>query len=305
VKLGNNSQEAISIFKHLDSYNVSSNEDDGKIDLFLLPLNGRDFDYNSVSNNLLESVAEYALSWRIREQNKDKAMFISQKAREKFKDYTQNEGELGELLLFCFLEGYLEAPKILSKLELKTSNKMYVNGSDGVHIKKLKDSKYQLIFGESKMYKNISEGLSAAFNSIYDFKNEINLKGDVKSGINFEKGLISSFIDKITFDQEDEKVLASIIYPKKTITNNIKIEDAYAIFLGYEIDISSEQKRCSTEDFENEIEQKVKLQITDFKDKIYKKMSEKQLIGSTFYVYILPFTDIDKYRKKILGQVLN
>lgn len=304
MKCGANSQEAISIFKHLDSYNVSHNTDDGMIELFLLPINGRNFDYNSVSNNLLESVADYALSGKIKEKYEGKSMIISQKAREKFKNYKQNEGELGELLLFCFLEGHLEAPKILSKLELKTSNNLYVNGSDGIHLKKLKDSKYQLIFGESKMYKNISLGLSSAFNSISEFTNEINSNGDVKSGIDFEKGLISSNLDDIVFDNEDEKVLEYLIYPQKNIDSKIKIDDVYAIFLGYEIDTSEEKKTLSSEEFEKAIEQKVKLQITKFKSNIYEKIKEKDLLGSTFYVYILPFTDIDSNRKKVLGQVL-
>lgn len=50
---------------------------------------------------------------------------------EKFVDYTRNNGELGELLLFCFLETHLGAPQILTKLELKTSISHYVNGADG------------------------------------------------------------------------------------------------------------------------------------------------------------------------------
>jgi hypothetical protein len=43
-------------------------------------------------------------------------------------------GELGEMLLYAFLEQVLGAPKLLSKVELKTSPNMYVYGSDGVHL---------------------------------------------------------------------------------------------------------------------------------------------------------------------------
>jgi hypothetical protein len=42
---------------------------------------------------------------------------LSQKARGKFIDYINNKGgELGELLLYCFLESHLKAPKILSNI---------------------------------------------------------------------------------------------------------------------------------------------------------------------------------------------
>ena len=120
MKLNPNSKNAIKQFKHIKHFIISENQDDGFLDLFLLPINARNFDYNCVSDNLMESIADYSLSWKIRENYKDKAMMLSKKAREKFKEYEKNDGELGELLLFCFLEGHLEAPKILTKLELKT-----------------------------------------------------------------------------------------------------------------------------------------------------------------------------------------
>ncbi|MGT2846876.1 Hachiman antiphage defense system protein HamA [Streptococcus massiliensis] len=150
MKLNPNSKNAIKQFKHIKHLSISENIDDGFLDLFLLPINARNFDYNSVSDNLIESVADYALSWKIRDKYKDKAMTLSKKAREKFKEATKNDGELGELLLFCFLEGHLEAPKILTKLELKTSNQLYVNGSDGVHLKKNSRTKISTNFWRIK-----------------------------------------------------------------------------------------------------------------------------------------------------------
>ena len=196
MKIQPNSKNAIRPFKHISKFSISKNQDDGTIDLFLLPVNARNFDYQCVIDNLLESVAEYSLSWKIREKYNNKAMTLSKIAREKFKEAKKNEGELGELLLFCFLEGYLEAPKILTKLSLKTSQNVNINGSDAVHLKKISDERYHLIFGESKTYSNLSRAFTDAFKSIREFKEEINLKGDKKSGITYEKGLISSNLER-------------------------------------------------------------------------------------------------------------
>lgn len=226
MKLHSNSKIAVEQFEHIKNIAISNNKDDGSMDLFLLPINGRNFDYNYVSDNLLESVADYALSGKIREQYKDKAMMLSKKAREKFKS-ENNNGELGELLLFCFLEGYLDAPKILTKLDLKTSNNLYVNGSDGVHLKKISNLKYHLIFGESKTYKKLTQAFENAFQSIHDFRNETNSQGKYKSGINFEKGLISSHIDQIDFDDEDKEILSLLVYPGK---NQILIFNLMMLF---------------------------------------------------------------------------
>jgi hypothetical protein len=66
MKLNPNSKNAIKQFKHLKHFCISENKDDGFLDLFLLPINSRQFDYDYVSENLIESVAEYALSWKIK-----------------------------------------------------------------------------------------------------------------------------------------------------------------------------------------------------------------------------------------------
>lgn len=302
--INSNSINAIKPFEHIVQYQISQNKDDGVVDLFLLPINARNFDDEYVANNLLESVADYALSWSYRENNKDKAMLISQQARAKFRDFQNNKGELGELLLFCFLEGHLEAPKILTKLELKTSNQMYVNGSDGIHLKKISNNSYHLIFGESKMYKDLSAAFKKAFESIHDFKYKMDNNGVSKSGIAFEKGLISRHIDNIMFDEDEEELVNILLYPNSKANTNIILDDAFSIFVGYEIDISEEQKTCSIEDFPHKIKEKIKTQIDKFKPKIYEFIEDKKLLGHTFYIFIVPFTDIDVNREKILGKVL-
>lgn len=304
MKLNPNSKNAIKQFKHLEHFAISKNQDDGFLDLFLLPINARNFDYNCVSDNLMESVADYSLSWKIRENYKDKAMMLSRKAREKFRDYEKNDGELGELLLFCFLEGHLEAPKILTKLELKTSNKLYVNGSDGVHLRKISDKKYHLIFGESKTYKELTKAFESAFKSINEFVNEMNSKGDSKSGIEYERGLISSNMEQTIFDEDDEDILNLLLYPENKPNSDIRLDDAFSIFVGYEIDITEEQEKLTSDEFPDKIEKKIISQIKDYKNEIYKLIKKYGLIGYTFYIFVMPFTDIDKNRKKILQRVI-
>lgn len=202
-----------------------------------------------------------------------------------------------------FLEGHLNAPKILTKMEMKTSNKMYVNGSDGVHLLSNCDGTYKLIFGESKLYKNISDALYEAFKSINDFINEINTSGENKSGINYEKDLISSNIDNFELSDEDKAILEFIIYPSKN-EKKLHIDDAFSIFIGYEIDISEETKKCTSSDFIDEVKKKILLELDSFENKVYKKINDNNLLGHTFFVYIVPFTDIDNTRRKILEDIL-
>ena len=304
MKTNPNSKTVINKFKHIKHLSISENKDDGFLDLFLFPINARNFDYNFISNSLIESIADYALSWKTRDKYKNMPMTLSKKAREEFKEATKNDGELGELLLFCFLEGYLDAPKILTKLQLKTSNQLYVNGSDGVHLKKLLDNKYQLIFGESKTYAELNCAFNNAFKSIYQFVNEINEKGNYKSGINFEKGLISSNIDRDIFEEDEQEILNFLLYPKESEKYDFSLDDAFSIFIGYQINIEDEQRKYSSEEFPIKIETKIVNEIETYKNNIYKLIEKYSLIGYTFYIFIIPFTNIDENRKKILGKVL-
>lgn len=304
MKISPNSKNVIDTLEHLTHFDISENKDDGFIDLFLLPISSRNFDYENLSTNLLESVADYALSYRTKQLYEGKAMQLSKQARSKYKNYIDNEGELGELLLFCILEGHLEAPKIFTKLELKTSNKLYVNGSDGVHLKKISHQRYHLIFGESKTYKKLNSALKSAFSSIKDFKEETNLEGEKKSGIFFERGLISSNIESVIFDDDESEILELLMYPDNKYKSNVKLEDAFSIFIGYEIDISKEQMNYSSDEFSEVIKQKVIGQISNQKEKIYQLIKNNSLLGYTFYIFIMPFTEIETNRKKILESVL-
>ena len=198
--------------KDLDKYKKN------KLNLFVLKINSNEFDYDLLINMLLDPVIDYSISRQVKERYKNRPATLSKKAREKFVEYARNNGELGELLLFCFLETHLGAPKILTKLELKTSTSHYVNGADGVHFLKLPDGNYQLIFGESKTYQDIDGAIRDAFKSIYNFKNGINDKGNQKSGIQYEKSLISDNLFKEAFSDEERDFLENHVWMMRLVS---------------------------------------------------------------------------------------
>jgi len=283
-------------FDHLNSYEL---DDYGKnkIDLFSLKINANDFDYESLKLNLLDPLIDFSLSRKTREKYSNKEATLSRKAREKFVSYINNKGELGELLLYCFLESHLKAPKILSKLELKTSTSHYVNGADGVHFLKGEDGNYQLIFGESKTIKGITQALTDAFKSIYEFKNSINDKGKQKSGINYEKGLVSDHLGKEVFSEEEKRFVEKIIYPTRNTT--FYVDDAFGIFIGYELNICDEDKKLPNNTFREKVKSNVRDEVEKAFPHINKKINEFGLEGHHFYIYILPFTDLEQSRKNI------
>ncbi|EMF0150498.1 DUF1837 domain-containing protein [Enterococcus hirae] len=293
------SKNFLEVLQHSKTYKV--NNATNNLELFTCQINANKFNYSQMVESLLEAVAYFSISRKKLSEYQSSPMKLSQRAREKFKNYKKNKGELGEFLLFCFLEGHLGAPKVLSKLELKTATNMYVNGSDGIHFLRLPNGDYQLIFGESKVYADLTDGLRDAFHSVRDFINETSGSGE-KSGINYEKHLISSNIFNETWSPEEEAFIEGLIYP--STDNSFNVDDAFGIFIGFEINITDEQKKLSNSEFRVAINKQINDIVTKKIKNIEKYISENELFGYTFHVYTMPFTDIDKTREIILENLI-
>ncbi|ALA52920.1 DUF1837 domain-containing protein [Shouchella clausii] len=296
MNLSITSNDFLKIFKHLSTHDI--NNTSSKVNLFLCPINANKFDYNRIIEELIEPVADFAISRKVKKSYSNKPMKLSKVARERFVEYKKNTGELGEFLLYCFLEGHLNAPKIFSKLEMKTSTSMYVNGSDGVHFLKIPDGNYQLVFGESKTIKGLRPALNDAFKSIYQFITEVNDKGAAKSGINFEKRLISDNLDHEIWSEEEKKFLTKLIYP--TSEEDFNVDDAFGIFVGFQINLDGEERKLGNNEYRKKVEAFVKSQLLKELEQIEHLINKYNLYGYSFYVYALPFTELDKAREQIM-----
>lgn len=76
------------------------------------------------------------------------------------------DGKSGELLLYLLVEKVLETPMIAHKIKsVSDAFNDQVKGSDGVFFGLYKDN-YSLLFGESKIYKNLNDGTNEALESM-------------------------------------------------------------------------------------------------------------------------------------------
>ena len=199
-------------------------------------------------------------------------------------------GELGEILLYLLLEQRMNAPKLLSKVELKTSGNQYVFGSDGVHLLSLDDIQFQMILGESKIKGNLKKAVDDAFISISDVakdpSNEIRL---------IEKGILSE-----TFSEEQARLIESLIVPQKRDPSR-SLDNAFGIFLGYTLDIDSEQ--YSNTEFRQAVSNKIQEDIESIANYIEKKIRKTELRGYSFYVFVIPFNNAPKDRAAIINKL--
>ena len=209
-------------------------------------------------------------------------------------------GELGEILLYLFLEQKQNAPKLLSKIELKTSENQYVYGSDGIHLLNCNDKAgnpiCQLILGESKIIGNLKSAINEAFDSL----------GREISSTDNELRLIETNIFKEAFDDATADYIKELIIPSKRDLSN-SIDKAFGIFIGYSLGLNASE--YSNSSYRLAMESKMKKDIQENMPHIASKISEKKLEAYSFYFYVLPFDDALTDRaaiiKKLKGEESN
>ena len=281
-------------------YNDISNEvleNGNTLNLFTLKVQNNAFSYDELINELGNKLYYFALSRKKIEQLKkdDKLNDLIKKSKEKLKHHADNEGELGEILLYCLLESHLHAPKILTKLELKTNSNDYVKGADGVHLLKLSDSDYQLILGESKLNSDISKGIYEAFKSIRKLL-------DSSQKLEFEMDLINSELVKEAYDDDSYEVLKKIIIPSAA-DDETYLDYSFGIFLGFNVEITDIERKLNNAEFRKQIRSKIKQQVLEAKKSLNFQLRKANYTGYQFYIYVIPFSDLEGKRKQIIKKI--
>jgi Domain of unknown function (DUF1837). len=282
-------------------------ENGNKLNVLTLKVINNTFAYEQLVELLGNKLCHFALSRAEVKtlKEKDQLNTLVTKAKAKLREYIEKEkasaragqnegGELGELLLYCLLECHLKAPKILTKLEIKTSNQMYVNGADGVHLLKVTSRDYQLVFGESKLHGDLAQGIYDAFASI------ATLLDNRKDKLFFEIDLVNSQLVKEVFDEAAYEVLKKILLPsaQEDVTN---IDYSFGIFLGFNIEISAEEKRKSNAEFRAQIRERIKSEVESKVATINYQIKKQNFAGYNFYVYVIPFSELSANRVQIIN----
>lgn len=268
------------------------------LNLFALKITNNSFSYENLTEELGNILTTYALARSTYDElcAQKKYTSLVVKAKEKLRKAESNDGELGEILLYCMLESHLNAPKLLTKLELKTAVNNYVNGADGVHLLKIDNSTYQFIFGESKLDANLQSGIYDAFKSINTL-----LKDDLNK-LRYEISLVNSNILKETADEESAVILKKLLIPTEN-NEDLDIDHSFGIFLGFDIQITDEERKMKNSDFRTLMSNKVEKAVKDVLPTLNNQIKKSEFVGYSFYIYIIPFSDLNNIRKKIIQKL--
>lgn len=267
--------------------------------LFMLNTENKLFNYDELYEYILPNISKYVFSRRKNidaEKNPQKAATIILEALSHLRKTTSDKdkgagGELGEILLYLFLEQDLKAPKLFSKVELKTSAQDYVKGSDGIHFKfrttEAGEKILQLVIGESKIQNKLADGISSALNSVDTY-----LKNNTQ-----DRNLLDTHLMEQIVDEEEAALIKEYILsiPRK------KKETVFGIFIGYSIDYTGE-KDTNDEYDKKVIDENIK-QVLGYQQNIIDEINNRHLSNYEFNFYFLPFHNAMRDRKVIMNSL--
>ena len=273
---------------------------EGQLRLFHLNIRNNKFNPEEMKTLLYRNIGEYVFSRARIERfkvNGDAFAVGAQAIRVLNKnggaDVKGTGTELGEMLLYSFLEEKLNAPKLMSRVELSTDAKQYASTCDGIHLLTGQTSGlpyHQVVFGASSIVGDLTYAIDAAFGSILEIEN------------NEDKEL--HMVDNVIFDRllnEDEVELAKEIFlptPNKTTSYNT----SYSVFLGYTIGL--DPTKYGVAEYPQIVEEKMQEDIRRNIDYILKKINDNFLGQHSFYFYVLPFNDAEEEKKAIMEAVM-
>ncbi|ARD98858.1 hypothetical protein V425_04225 [Lactococcus lactis RTB018] len=281
--------------EHSSSLGLINNNE---LRIFQLPLQDYAFRFDVLQEFIEDNIGRYVFSRSTIDglKSEGKEETISFRAfKELLKkgqvDVKGTGQELGELLIYAFLEQVLHAPKLMSKVELNTLGEP--SEIESIHLYSFTDNNidiYQLIFGSSSIVGDLGEAIDEVRKSI------IKIASTQKNQLQ----LIDANVLNSNFNEETAEKIKTLIIPQKRGSQSP--ESAYGIFLGYTLGLQSAGK--TPRQFAVSASKKVRFDIEHCVQRLAEIINISGLAGYSFYVYVLPFNDAESDKKNIMKEVL-
>lgn len=264
----------------------------------LNPVNGI-FQFDAMESFLVKNIAGYVhdrVTISQYEYDEDVTTMVAKAfgAFQKAKDIDDIwlDSELGNILVYAFLEEVLGAPKLYNKIELLASghNQTALSGG-GVHLFNAGSDSYpsfQLVFSKSNIHNDIKAAIDMA---ISDAK-------EIIKGIKKELFLIENSILATNFPETTANLLANILVPKKSKEN--QAQNAFGIFLGYSLILPGIPNNI----FRTVLAAKMQADISAHAQYISEKIIAEGLDNYSFYFYFLPFNEAEREKKAVMQSIL-
>lgn len=162
-----------STFTEVAHSNTLGLRNDEQLRLFHLSVQNNRFDHTALVKFLKRNVGRYVFSRAEYEgyKQRDDLEEVALDAVNRMRSQQDGMG-LGEILLYVLLEQILEAPKVLSKIELNQAQGKIRSQCDAIHLLTPDGQRTtsSIVFGTSSVVGNIGDAITAAFDRVVDIE---------------------------------------------------------------------------------------------------------------------------------------
>lgn len=286
------------VFTLISSGRMNNASERQDLQIYCLKFEDKDFDYDGLWRYLRNNIGYYVFSRAQIQQytENDEIESVSYDAADQLRQLSRDAlsaDELGEILLYIFLEQVLKAPKFMSRVELSGYGGFNISKSAGIHILTVKSPLpySQIVFGTSRIEGDLNSAIDDAFQKAAE------LKGRKRE----ERHFVETRIFAETFTKDVAQTLESIILP--TEDNAQKPDTAFGMFVGYSLDLAVDSG-ISPEEYQSKAINQVKKDILRAIPYIESEIAQYGFGGFSIYIYILPFDDADTDKKKLMNRLL-
>lgn len=285
------------IFKKATDMTISGMSNPSKACVFYIDPNNCKFRFRDLKDFIINNIGSYVFSRaqikRITDMTKNDSAVGSRAMLKFMQKYGADAGTvLGEILLFIFMEQELDAPKIMSKIELDEYNRGIVSKSDGIHLLSRDRSGqpfHQLVFGASDIVGDLSAAVDRAFDKI----TKIEAHGDD------ELRMVESTTQWTIYDPDATQYMVELMRPQKGGT--YKPDMAFGAFLGYTIQL--DKPETDSQKYRTAVKDQLIKDIAAVQSHITDLIVQNGLSGYSFYFYVLPFNDAPNEKVSIVNEL--
>lgn len=271
------------------------------LQIYCLKFDDYDFDYQQLWRHLSNNIGLYLYS-RVQTQRyleDDERNLLTTDAinfiKKEIADGRINaDNELGEMLLYIFLEQVLKAPKLMSNLEIGNLGGFMSSKSSGIHLLTSNGTTpySEIVLGTSMIDDDLKIAIDVAFSEAQKLEKR---KKE-------ERRFVESRIFASSFPKEIYAQLEAVILPSEA--GKAKPTTAFGMFMGYSLAKIPSSGKTPIE-YQKDIIAQIKLDIQSHVPYIESKISEYGLDGYSLYIYLLPFKDAAEDKKNFVDKLSN
>lgn len=282
-------EEFSTVFSQVNVSNMSAVKNDNSIHAYILKPELIPFRYEDLRGLVISNITNYAIARGVK-----RADIAGIEATILLRKYVKSgipDNLLGELLTYIFLEHEEDAQKLYSRAEISSSRTI---DSEGVYLK-YSGEKTQLILGASQLSNDLQDAIDDVVNELANYVN------NKSSELMLATDMVDNTILQSQFGEEESRDIIELLTPSE---NSVDYIASYGLFIGYNFKTDLDLYNCDVSVAKTKCRQAINNDLQQAIEKLNEAIQIHHWQKSSFYVYLLPFTNAEEDSSKIMNDLI-